>query len=60
MRLLLIQGDYVGIYEDRKQLAVFAGALQLSAEDAEYFRNVSRRKIQDALIEEKVNEAPQS
>jgi hypothetical protein len=38
MRLLLIQGDMVAIYERRKQLAVYAGAKGLDRETAEQTR----------------------
>lgn len=38
MRLLLIQGDMVAIYERRKQLATFSGALQLERDTAEQTR----------------------
>ena len=38
MRLLLIQGDMVAIYERRKQLAIFSGALQLDRDTAEQTR----------------------
>jgi hypothetical protein len=38
MRLLLIQGDMVAIYERRNQLAVFSGALSLDPTTAEQTR----------------------
>jgi hypothetical protein len=38
MRLLLIQGDMVAIYERRKQLAVYSGAKSLDRDSAEQTR----------------------
>lgn len=38
MRLLLIQGDMVAIYEGRKQLAVYSGAKSLDRDSAEQTR----------------------
>jgi len=58
MRLLMIQGDHVGVYEagttDRryiKQLAIFAGADQLDAESAEQLRLTPKRKLEAAPLE---------
>lgn len=52
MRLLLIQGDYVGIYEDRKQLAVYVGAKQLDKETAEQTRLASSKSIASEPVQE--------
>jgi len=38
MRLLLIQGDMVAIYDRRKQLAIFSGAKHLDRDTAEQTR----------------------
>lgn len=38
MRLLLIQGDMVAIYDRRKQLAIFSGAKSLDRDTAEQTR----------------------
>jgi hypothetical protein len=38
MRLLLIQGDHVAIYENRKQLAIYQGASGLDTDSAEQTR----------------------
>lgn len=53
MRLLLVQGDYVAVYEGRRQLAVFAGALQMDLESAEQLRLASIDAIESAPTEEK-------
>ena len=52
MRLLLIQGNFVGVYEDRKRLAVFAGAKGLDRESAEQLRLTPRQALESAPIEE--------
>lgn len=52
MRLLMIQGDMVAIYENRTRLAVFAGALQLDSTSAEQLRLASRKSILETPIEE--------
>ena len=52
MRLLMIQGDMVAVYENRTRLAVFAGALQLDSTSAEQLRLASRKSILETPIEE--------
>jgi hypothetical protein len=46
VRLLLIQGDLVGVYEDRQCLAVYAGATQLERESAEQLRLAPRAELE--------------
>lgn len=58
MRLLLIQGDFVGIYEGRKQLAVYAGAKQLDRESAEQARLASTKSIEQEPVEQEVSHDP--
>jgi hypothetical protein len=45
-RLLLIQGDYVAIYEGRKELAMYAGATGLDPATAEQTRTARRKKLE--------------
>ena len=45
IRLLLIQGDFVAIYEGRKRLAIYAGAKQLDRDTAEQTRLASAKSI---------------
>jgi hypothetical protein len=52
MRLLLIHGDMVAIYEKRERLAVFAGASQLDNSSAEQLRLASRKSIMETPIGE--------
>jgi hypothetical protein len=52
MRLLLIQGDFVAVYENRKRLAVFAGAKQIDKASAEQLRLASAKTLLEAPIEE--------
>lgn len=52
MRLLLIQGDLVAVYEGKKRLAVFAGAKQIDKESAEQLRLASTKTLTEAPIEE--------
>jgi hypothetical protein len=54
MRLLLIQGDHVAIYEGRKQLAIYIGAKSLDAESAEQTRLAKQRPM--PLPQENTNE----
>lgn len=51
MRLLLIQGDLVGVYEGNKRLAIFAGASQFDRETAEQLRLASRQEIESTPVE---------
>lgn len=55
MRLLIIQGDMVAVYEGRTRLAVFAGATQIDRESAEQLRTASAKSMQDMPIEEPQN-----
>lgn len=57
MRLLLIQGDYVGIYEGRKQLAVYAGAKELDLETAEQTRLASAKSIAQEPVQDHPHES---
>lgn len=50
MRLLVIQGDLVAVYEGNKRLAVFAGASGLDRESAEQLRLASRKSIMTTPI----------
>ena len=52
MRLLVIQGDLVAVYENRKRLAVFAGAKQIDKESAEQLRLTPTKTLVEAPIEE--------
>jgi len=52
-RLLLIQGDYVAIYEGRKELAMYLGATGLDAATAEQTRTARRKRLEA----EKANES---
>jgi hypothetical protein len=52
MRLLLIQGDLVAVYEGSKSLAVFAGATGLDLKSAEQLRLASRKSLSDQPIGE--------
>lgn len=52
MRLLMIQGDMVAIYENRTRLAVFAGASEFDPTSAEQLRLASRKSILETPIEE--------
>lgn len=52
MRLLLIKGDLVAVYENKKRLAVFAGAKQFDKESAEQLRLTPTKTLQDTPIEE--------
>lgn len=54
MRLLLIQGNHVAIYDDRKQLAVFEGAQHLDTESAEQTRLA---KLKPVIQEKKDGQA---
>lgn len=64
MRLLMIQGDFVGIYEVRarkvQRLGIFAGAKQLDVDSAENVRRMPKSAIEAAPVEEPTHEAPQS
>lgn len=51
MRLLMIQGDLVGVYEGNKRLAVFAGAKEFDRESAEQLRLASRQEIDNTPVE---------
>ena len=53
MRLLLIQGDMVAIYERRRQLAVYSGALGLDDHLAEQTRLM---QVEEATTEQKDQE----
>lgn len=55
MRLLVIQGDMVAVYEGRTRLAVFAGALQIDKPSAEQLRLASAKTMQEMPIEEPEN-----
>lgn len=52
-RLLLIQGDYVAIYEGRQELAMYAGAKGLDTVSAEQTRTARRKRLEA----EKANES---
>lgn len=56
MRLLLIQGDFVSVYDGRRRLAVFAGAQDLDRESAEQLRLVPAMTLLNTPVERKEHE----
>lgn len=59
MRLLLIQGDQCAIYEGRKQLAVYVGALGLDPETAEETR-MAKLKPKPLPVPQEATDEPSS